>query len=53
MNKQKGYQNYNCYLPPDARAEIQTDIVDMNKFKQEEAGYALIVVDALGVLTFI
>ena len=35
-NKQiKGYQNYNSYLVPYARAEFQTDIMDMNKFKQE------------------
>ena len=47
-NKQiKGYQNYNSYLPPFARAEFQTDIVDMNKFKQEEEErFALIVIDA-------
>ena len=35
-NKQiKGYQNYNGYLVPYARAEFQIDIMDMNKFKQE------------------
>ena len=55
-NKQiKGYQNYNSYLVPYARAEFQIDIMDMNKFKQEgEERYALIVIDALvGMLTFI
>ena len=32
-NKQtKGYQNYNSYLVPYARAEFQIDIMDMNKF---------------------
>ena len=32
-NKQiKGYQNYNRYLVPYARAEFQIDIMDMNKF---------------------
>ena len=47
-NKQiKGYQNYNSYLVPYAKAEFQTDIVDMNKFKQEgEERYGLIVSDA-------
>ena len=50
-NKQiKGYQNYknyNSYLVPLARAEFQTDIMDMNKFKQEEEErFALIVIDA-------
>ena len=47
-NKQiKGYQNYNSYLVPYARAEFQIDIMDMNKFKQEgEERYALIVIDA-------
>ena len=55
-NKQiKGYQNYNSYLVPYARAEFQIDIMDMNKFKQEgKERYALIVIDALvGMLTFI
>ena len=44
-NKQiKGYQNYNSYLLPYARAEFQIDIMDMNKFKQEgEERYGLIV----------
>ena len=47
-NKQiKGYQNYNSYLVPYARAEFQIDIMDMNKFKQEgEERYGLIVIDA-------
>ena len=47
-NKQiKGYQNYNSYLVPYARAEFQIEIMDMNKFKQErEERYALIVFDA-------
>ena len=50
-NKQiKGYQNYknyNTYLVPLARAEFQTDIMDMNKFKQEEEErFALIVIHA-------
>ena len=47
-NKQiKGYQNYNSYLVPYARAEFQIDIMDMNKFKkEEEERYGLIVVDA-------
>ena len=47
-NKQvKGYQNYNSYLVPYARAEFQIDIVDMNKLKQEgEERYGLIVIDA-------
>ena len=46
LNKQiKGYQKYNSYLPLYARAELQTDIVDMNKFKKEEdERYALIAI---------
>ena len=54
-NKQiKGYQNYNSYLVPYARAEFQIDIVDMNKFKQEgEERYALIVVDAFSRYAYI
>ena len=46
----KGYQNYknyNSYLVPLARAEFQTDIMDMNKFEQkEEERFALIVIEA-------
>ena len=54
-NKQiKGYQNYNSYLVPYARAEFQIDIMDMNKFKQEgEERYALIVVDAFSRYAYI
>ena len=54
-NKQiKGYQNYNSYLPPFARAEFQTDIMDMNKFKQEgEERYAFIVIDAFSRYAYI
>ena len=54
-NKQiKGYQNYNSYLVPFARAEFQIDIMDMNKFKQEgEERYALIVVDAFSRYAYI
>ena len=50
----RGYQNNTRYLPPYARPEFQTDIMDMNKFQQEEEEqYALIVIDALvGMLTF-
>ena len=50
----RGYQNNNSYLPPYARPEFQTDIMDMSKFQQEEEErYALIVIDALvGMLTF-
>ena len=54
-NKQiKGYQNYNSYLVPYARAEFQIDIMDMNKFKQEgEERYALIVIDAFSRYAYI
>ena len=54
-NKQiKGYQNYNSYLPPYARAEFQTNIMDMNKLKQEEEDrYALIVIDAFSRYAYI
>ena len=54
-NKQiKGYQNYNSYLVPYARAEFQIDIMDMNKFKQEgEVRYALIVIDAFSRYAYI
>ena len=54
-NKQiKGYQNYNSYLVPFARAEFQIDIMDMNKFKQEgEERYALIVIDAFSRYAYI
>ena len=54
-NKQiKGYQNYNSYLVPYARAEFQVDIMDMNKFKQEgKERYALIVIDAFSRYTYI
>ena len=47
-NKQiKGYQNNNSFLPPFARAEFQTDIMDMNKFKQEEEErFALMAIEA-------
>ena len=47
-NKQiTGYQNYNSYLVPYARAEFQIDIMDMSKFKQEgEERYALIAIGA-------
>ena len=54
-NKQKkGYQNYNSYLVPYARAEFQIDIMDMNKFKQEgEERYAVIVIDAFSMYAYI
>ena len=54
-NKQiKGYQNYNSYLVPYARAEFQIDIMDMNKFKQEgEERYGLIVIDAFSRYAYI
>ena len=54
-NKQiKGYQNYNSYLVPYARAEFQIDIMDMNKFKQGgEERYALIVLDAFSRYAYI
>ena len=54
-NKQiKGYQNYNSYLVPYARAEFQIDIMDMNKLKQEgEERYALIVIDAFSRYAYI
>ena len=43
----KGHQNCNSYLAPFARAEFQSGIVDMNKFRQEEEErFALIVIDA-------
>ena len=32
----KGYQNYNSYLVPYARAEFQRDIMDMNKLSKRE-----------------
>ena len=49
----KGYQNYS-YLVPNARAEFQTDIMDMNKFKQEgEERYGLIVIDAFSRYAYI
>ena len=55
LNKQiKGYQNYNSYLVPYARAEFQIDIMDMNKFKQErEEKYGLIVIDAFSRYAYI
>ena len=54
-NKQiKGYQNYNSYLVPFARAEFQVDIMGMNKFKQEgEERYAVIVIDAFSMYAYI
>ena len=54
-NKQiKGYQNYNSYLVPYARAEFQIDIMDMNKFKQKgEERDALIVIDAFSRYAYI
>ena len=54
-NKQiKGYQNYNSYLVPYARAEFQIDIMDMNKFKARgEERYALIVIDAFSRYAYI
>ena len=52
-NKQiKGYNNYNSYLVPYARAEFQIDIMDMKMFMQEgEERYALVVIDAFSKLT--
>ena len=54
-NKQiKGYQNYNSYWVPYARAEFQIDIMDMNKFKQGgEERYALIGIDAFSRYAYI
>ena len=54
-NKQvKPYQNYNSFLVPYARAEIQVDIMDMNIFKKEDEDcYALIVIDAFSKLGFV
>ena len=54
-NKQiKGYQNYNSYLVPYARAEFQIDIMDMNKFRHEgEERYGLIAVDAFSRYAYI
>ena len=53
-NKIKGYQNYNIFLVPYARAEFQIDIMDMNKFKQEgEERYGLIVIDAFSRYAYI
>ena len=51
-NKQiKGYQNYNSYLVPYARAEFQIDIMDMKMFRQQgEERYALVVIDAFSKL---
>ena len=54
-NKQvKGYQNFNSYLPQYARAEFQTYIMDMQKFKEEEEErYALTVITIfVGLLIF-
>ena len=52
--QKKGYQNYNSYLVPYARAEFQIDIMEMNKFKPEGQGrYALIVIDAFSRYAYI
>ena len=50
----KGYQNYNSYLVPNARAEFQIDIVDTIKFKQEEEEHdAFVVIDAFNRYAYI
>ena len=52
--QKKGYQNYNSYLVPYARAEFQIDIMEMNKFKPEgQERYALIVIDAFSRYAYI
>ena len=49
----KTYQHYSSYLPPYARAEFQTDTIDMNKLKQEEDRYDSIVLDAFSRYAYI
>ena len=55
QNKQiKEYQTYNSYLVPCARAEFQIDIMDTNKFKQEEEEHdAFVVIDAFNRYAYI
>ena len=55
QNKQiKEYQTYNSYLVPYARAEFQIDIMDTNKFKQEEEEHdAFVVIDAFNRYAYI